>query len=80
MMAGTPNHNNIDDQLGPVGMAACRSVDMFGLKSSVRRSGTTTTTRVTISDDIDECYDVVAYSDCSPVPPRSFVTDKNSNI
>ena len=44
IMAGNPNHNNIDDQPGSVGMAACRSVDMSGLlRSSVRRSGITKT-------------------------------------
>ena len=74
MMAGTPKHNNIDDKSGLVGMSACRSVDMSGLlRSSIRKSGTTTTKRVTISDDIDTCYDVVPYSECYPVPPKSFV-------
>ena len=52
---------------------------MSGIKSSVRRSGRTTT-RVTISDDVDDCYGVAAYSDCYPVRPKSFVIDNNCNI
>ena len=79
-MARTPDHNNIDDQSDSVGMAACRPVDMSGIKSSVRQPGATPTKLVPISDDVDECYDAVAYSDCYPVPPRSIVIDNHCNI
>ena len=60
MMAGTPNHNNVDDKSDSVGMAARKSVNMSGLKSSIRRSGATTAKHVTISDAVDECCDVAA--------------------